>query len=143
MDCSTTVKAKGYPGEQLPRWAFALYWRGDGLPLWENQDLIVSESVARPAMIEDAEKLMPGLCTKLGLPSDSGIPAYEDPAHFLLVERKLPINGTAEANRLDDPAERERIARVFDRGLSQVASYVLPIQAWQTADRGRRWVTER
>lgn len=136
-------QGKWYPGEQLPRWAFALYWRGDGMPLWENQDLIVSESVARPAMIEDADNLMRGLCAKLGLPVDSAISAYEDPAHFLLVERKLPINVTAEANRLDDPAERERIARVFDRGLGQVASYVLPIQAWQTADRRRRWVTER
>ena len=136
-------QGKWYPGEQLPRWAFALYWRGDGLPLWENQDLIVSENVARPAMIEDADALMRGLCAKLGLPADSAIPAYEDPAHFLLVERKLPINVTADANKLSDPAERERIARVFDRGLSNIASYVLPIQAWQTADRGRRWVTER
>ncbi|MET0408778.1 MAG: transglutaminase family protein, partial [Hyphomicrobium sp.] len=56
---------------------------------------------------------------------------------------KLPINVTAEANKLEDPAERARIARVFDRGLGTVASYVLPIQVWQTADRGRRWVTER
>ncbi|HET6391080.1 transglutaminase family protein [Hyphomicrobium sp.] len=136
-------QGKWYPGEQLPRWAFALYWRGDGLPLWENQELIVSENVARPAMIEDAEALMRGLCARLGLPEDSAVPAYEDPAHFLLVERKLPINVTAEANKLADPAERERIARVFDRGLANVASYVLPIQAWQTADRGRRWVTER
>ena len=69
-------QGKWYPGEQLPRWAFALYWRGDGQPLWENQDLIVSESVARPAMAEDAEKLMRGLCTKLGRelrPPDTGV----------------------------------------------------------------------
>ncbi|MBS0234191.1 MAG: transglutaminase family protein [Proteobacteria bacterium] len=136
-------QGKWYPGEQLPRWAFALYWRGDGLPLWENQELIVSESIARPAQVEDADKLMRGLCAKLGLPTDSAMPAYEDPAHFLLAERKLPINVTVGANKLEDPAERERIARVFDRGLGAVASYVLPIQAWQTADRGRRWVTER
>lgn len=136
-------QGKWYPGEQLPRWAFALYWRGDGQPLWENQDLIVSESVARPATPEDAHKLMRGVCKQLGLPDDSAMPAYEDPAHFLLVERKLPINVTAKDNKLEDPAERARIARVFDRGLGSVASYVLPIQAWQTADRGRRWVTER
>jgi uncharacterized protein (DUF2126 family)/transglutaminase-like putative cysteine protease len=136
-------QGKWYPGEQLPRWAFALYWRGDGQPLWENQDLIVSESSTRPAGIDDAERLMRGLCGKLGLPKDSGIPAYEDLGHFLLAERKLPINVTVEDSKLDDPAERDRISRVFDRGLGSVASYVLPIQAWQTADRGRRWVTER
>ncbi len=136
-------QGKWYPGEQLPRWAFALYWRGDGLPLWENPDLIVSESVARPAMIEDAKTFMSGLCATLGLPVDSALPAYEDPAHFLLAERRLPVNVTTEANKLEDPAERERITRVFDRGLGTVASYVLPIQAWQTHARGRRWVTER
>ena len=32
---------------------------------------------------------------------------------------------------------------MFTRGLSQPAGYVLPIQVWQTKDRGRRWVTER
>ena len=68
-------------------------------------------------MIEDAKTFMSGLCETLGLPTDSALPAYEDPAHFLLAERKLPVNVTTEANKLDDPAERERIARVFDRGL--------------------------
>jgi uncharacterized protein (DUF2126 family) len=46
-------------------------------------------------------------------------------------------------NKLSDPAERQRVIRVFDQGLAAAVSYVLPIQAWQTQDRGRRWVTER
>jgi uncharacterized protein (DUF2126 family) len=61
----------------------------------------------------------------------------------MLVEQKLPINETPSTNSLEDPAERKRIVSVFDRGLDKPVSYVLPIQAWQTADRGRRWVTER
>ncbi|MBR0753430.1 transglutaminase family protein [Bradyrhizobium jicamae] len=136
-------QGKWYPGEQLPRWAFALYWRSDGQPLWEDKSLLVRETAATAATSTDAERFMAGLCNQLGLPETSGIPAYEDAAHFMLVEQKLPINETPATNTLEDTAERERIISVFDRGLGNPVSYVLPIQAWQTADRGRRWVTER
>ncbi|MEQ1716246.1 MAG: transglutaminase family protein, partial [Hyphomicrobium sp.] len=136
-------QGKWYPGEQLPRWAFALYWRGDGLPLWDNAALIAPEAPARPAKIDDAKTFTGELCRQLGLPAESAIPAYEDAAHFVLVEQKLPLNVTLADNALEDAAERERIVRVFDRGLETPASFVLPIQAWHTQDRGRRWVTER
>ncbi len=136
-------QGKWYPGEQLPRWAFALYWRADREPIWENRDLISRQTGSRAATIADAEAFMSRLCDVLGLADDSGIPAYEDAAHFLLIEQKLPIGATPEANKLDDPAEREQLVRVFDRGITTATSYVLPIQVWHTRDRGRRWVTER
>ncbi|MGQ0674290.1 MAG: transglutaminase family protein [Hyphomicrobium sp.] len=136
-------QGKWYPGEQLPRWSFALYWRADGEPLWESPALIAREGHGRQATASDAQHFMSGLCAALGLPADSAIPAYEDAAHFMLVEQKLPINVTPAKNTLDDPAERQRVVRVFDRGLGEAAGYVLPIQVWHTQDRGRRWVTER
>ena len=136
-------QGKWYPGEQLPRWAFALYWRADGEPIWENSALIAPEVTEKPATIQDAKKFMDALCDGLGLPQSSSMPAYEDAAHFMLVEQKLPVNLTPKSNKIDDPAERERIIKVFDRGLNEAAGYALPIQAWNTQDRGRRWVTER
>ena len=136
-------QGKWYPGEQLPRWAFSIYWRTDGQPLWENLDLIAREKAHTKATIVEAEAFTKALCKQLGLPEDSSIPAYEDAAHFILVEQKLPIGTTPETNKLEDPAERERLVRVFDRGVTNAVSYVLPIQVWHTQDRGRRWITER
>src|SRR5262245_38266007 len=107
-------QGKWYPGEQLPRWTFALYWRADGQSLWEDNNLMRREVVSRPATIDDADIFMSGLCRQLGLPEDSAIAAYEDAAHFALVEQRLPINTTVEANKLADPVERERLVRVFD-----------------------------
>ena len=137
-------QGKWYPGEQLPRWALGLFWRPDGVPLWKDAGLIASEPVApAKATIDDAQTFMMQLCRNLGLPADSGVAAYEDAAHFALLEQKLPINTSPADNKLADPVERERVVRVFDRGVSAVVSYVLPIQAWQSQDHGRHWMTEK
>ncbi|MCB1510740.1 MAG: transglutaminase family protein, partial [Hyphomicrobiaceae bacterium] len=136
-------QGKWYPGEQLPRWAFAIYWRTDGQALWEKPELIAREAPPQQPTVADAERFAGALCRTLGLPETSAMAAYEDAGHFALVEQKLPANVTIEDNKLSDPAERARIVSVFDRGLDRPTSFVLPIQAWHTQDRGRRWVTER
>ena len=72
-------QGKWYPGEQLPRWSFALYWRGDGQPLWNRPELIDREEPAAPATIADAQRFTESLTAQLGLPADSVVTAYEDP----------------------------------------------------------------
>ena len=136
-------QGKWYPGEQLPRWSFAVYWRADGQPLWENEKHIDSEIPAKPVTQAEAGIFAATLAEQLGLPADSAMPAYEDAAHFLLIEQKLPLDLDPADNKLEDPQERARVIRVFERGLDKPAGYVMPIQVWHSQARGRSWVTER
>ncbi|MDP3545561.1 MAG: transglutaminase family protein, partial [Phreatobacter sp.] len=64
-------QGKWYPGESLPRWTFALYWRRDGKPIWKDETLIAREEAPVPATIDGAGALASGIAEKLGLDGDS------------------------------------------------------------------------
>jgi uncharacterized protein (DUF2126 family)/transglutaminase-like putative cysteine protease len=126
-------QGKWYPGESLPRWAFGLYWRKDGVPIWKNADLIASIEHPRKAEIADAERFAEGIAQRLGLATDYVLPAFEDTAHWLQKEAALPGNVDPTDSKLADPEERARMARVFDEGLNKPKGFVLPIQRWNEA----------
>ncbi len=143
-------QGKWYPGEQLPRWAFGLYWRRDGEPLWSDAALIAPEGGAGAAPnMEDAEKLTLALADALEIDPVFVAPAYEDPAFYIMKESMLPENLDPENNKLDDPLERRQVAAAFTRGLGNPKAMVLPVQAAQSRahNDGRRrryrWITER
>ncbi|CAN0561658.1 unnamed protein product, partial [Laminaria digitata] len=135
-------QGKWYPGETLPRWTFSLYWRHDGKPIWRNKDLVARET-DKSATEVDAERFMTGFAKSLEIGTEYVQPAYEDPAVWILKEAELPENVTPEDSRLKDPEARQRIARVFERGLDKPAGFVLPIQRWQSRAFGRGWRSER
>jgi uncharacterized protein (DUF2126 family)/transglutaminase-like putative cysteine protease len=134
----TYGQGKWYPGESLPRWVYTLYWRRDEQPLWRAP--MVMPDPKKPVGLLQADKFMRGLVTRLDVDPRNVCEAYEDTLHYLVRERKLPINLDPGDSRLADAEERARLLQVFERGLGTPRGYVLPIQRWQSQ---ARWMSER
>ncbi len=134
----TYGQGKWYPGESLPRWVYSLYWRRDEQPLWRTP--LVMPDPKKPVGLLHADKFMRGLVTRLDVDPRNVCEAYEDTLHYLVRERKLPINLDPSDSRLADAEERARLLQVFERGLGTPRGYVLPIQRWQSQ---ARWMSER
>jgi len=144
-------QGKWYPGESLPRWGYSLYWRKDGVPVWNDARLIARSAlpeVAQGAQIDDAdaERFLRETALTLGVDDGFTQPVFEDAVEWIVREAQLPGNTTPTDPKIDDAEERARMMRTFQRGLTRPVGYVLPIQAWwQAAARHplRRWRSER
>ncbi|MCA1491985.1 transglutaminase family protein [Ensifer sp. NBAIM29] len=136
-------QGKWYPGESLPRWNFSLYWRRDGLPIWQRPALIAEEVSQTEVTERDAERLLVAIAGELDLSADMVVPAYEDPAEWIVKEANLPDNVDPSNSKLEDPEARSRLARVFERGLTTPTGYVLPVQAWNARATGVQWLSEK
>ncbi len=133
-------QGKWYPGESLPRWAFTCYWRQDGHPLWRNPALLAIPDRDYGVGQPQAQAFAEALADRLAVGAENVIAAYEDPLAYIHKESLLPVNVDPVNNKLDDPEERERLRRVFSRGLGNPSGFVLPLQRakgksgpeWQT-----------
>jgi uncharacterized protein (DUF2126 family)/transglutaminase-like putative cysteine protease len=121
-------QGKWYPGEQLPRWSLNCFWRKDGEAVWSDTALIADETQHYPDAAANAPRLLRAVAERLGVTGDYVMPAYEDTFHFLLRERKLPINIDPTKAELLDAQERARLARVLSGDLGEPVGYVLPIE---------------
>ncbi|AGL28022.1 hypothetical protein J113_17890 [Mycobacterium tuberculosis CAS/NITR204] len=101
-------QGRWYPGEPLPRWQIALYWRTDGRPLWTNDALLADPWGAPPAdPVDDdaAYRVLAGIADGLGLPISQVRPAYEDPLSRLAAAVRMPAGDPVESG--DDPAAHQ------------------------------------
>ena len=135
-------QGKWYPGETLPRWTFSMFWRRDGKPVWRNPDLIAREDKDTGAGPTEAGQFLSAFAERLGIDGEFAQPVFEDAAEWILKEAQLPENLNPENPKLKDAEERARFARVFGRGLTEAAGYVLPIQRWQ-AKAQSGWMSEK
>ncbi|HWC88187.1 MAG TPA: transglutaminase family protein, partial [Pirellulales bacterium] len=135
-------QGKWYPGEQLPRWALACYWRKDGEPIWNDPDLIADDDDDLGHDQQQARAFVEQLAAVLNVDRECIVPGYEDTWHYLWRERRLPVNVDISQSRLADPLERARIAQVFEHGLEKVVGYALPLTP-QAAGSEVAWKSSR
>ena len=123
-------QGKWYPGEPLPRWQYAAYWRKDGAALWHDQALLADPEKEYGFTEEQARAFMQRLAYYLGVQPNNCLPAYEDVFYFLWEEGNLPVN--IDPLRIDpkDKLERRTLAELLDEGLNQPRGYVLPLR-WE------------
>jgi uncharacterized protein (DUF2126 family)/transglutaminase-like putative cysteine protease len=133
-------QGKWYPGEPLPRWALACYWRVDGVPMWLDRSLLARAGDKSNFGALDARHFAETLARRLRIDPDYVNPAFEDPLYHLQKERQLPVNVDPVDNRLDNPEDRERLRRVFERGLETPSGMVLPLQRGSGLN-GPEWQT--
>jgi len=134
-------QGKWYPGEPLPRWAFALYWRRDGVPIWRDEKLIAGETETPMPSAQDTRHFAEGIAARLGITADYVQPAYEDPADQMIKQGLIPENVDTDDPKVDDPVERARILKLFDSHAGQPVGFVLPLQRW-TARAKPGWLSE-
>ncbi len=127
-------QGKWYPGESLPRWALACFWREDGVPLWNDLDLIADVNKDYGHTTEHAQQFATLLAETLGVDSKWIVPAYEDVFHYMWKEQRLPVDVNPLDETLKDAEERARLSRVFERGINTPVGFVMPLkrQWWQS-----------
>ena len=138
-------QGKWYPGESLPRWGYSVYWRADGVPVWNDASLIAGSETGKTISSDDAGVFLAEIAESLGVGGEMVQEAYEDGIEWAVKEAQLPENVDPTDPKIDDPEARHRMVKAFEHGLSKPVGHVLPIQRWnvkQEATPGR-WRSER
>ncbi len=136
-------QGKWYPGEALPRWAFSMFWRTDGQPVWLGKATLAPESDETAAELgsETVAYFARRFAERLGLDAEYVQPAFEDPVHWVTDEGGLPVNLDTNAEIIANPAERARALRLLGDQAGATKAWVLPIRRGSDATKAV-WITE-
>jgi len=129
-------QGKWYPGEPMPRWQYACFWRKDGKPIWQDEALLADINKNYEVTIEQAKKFTEQMTQRLGVKLRFIVPAFEDIFYYLWKEGKIPENIDPLESNLKDPIERRTLAKLLVDGLDKPVGFVLPIK-WQ--DETQSW----
>jgi uncharacterized protein (DUF2126 family)/transglutaminase-like putative cysteine protease len=139
-------QGKWYPGEPLPRWQIALYWRTDGLPLWRDYTLLAdpwADDTLADTAPGVAHSVLTAIAGSLGLPPSQVRSAYEDPLSRLAAKARMPAGDAVAADddlERDSAAARAALLARLDEAIVDPAAYVLPLHrreddaGWASSD---------
>ena len=119
-------QGKWYPGEPIPRWQYAMYWRKDGSALWSDEKLLANPMKKGEISDSDAHKFMTVLASYLGLSTTYVQSAYEDKAYYEWEKSNLPDNFDEEDE--DVSMARKTLVNLLADGIEKIAGYILPIK---------------
>ena len=131
-------QGKWYPGEPLPRWQYAAYWRKDQEALWHHPNLLADPSSPGSCSQEQAKAFGQSLVKQLGLPQNTLVSTYEDILYHMWQEASLPLEPSPDSPELLHAMSRKGFLQKLEQGLDKVVGYALPItydtvyDGWQT-----------
>lgn len=126
-------QGKWYPGEEVPRWALGVFWRKDGEPLWRNAECLARIDQDYQYTIKQACHFSRYLSKLLDIPKTHCQPAYEDGLHYLQKQQSLPKNLDLLAQGVKNDSDRQRLARLMERGMDVPTGIVIPIARGQAS----------
>lgn len=136
-------QGKWYPGEPLPRWALACYWRRDGKPMWKDDRWLAVMEKDYGYGETEARSFARALVKRLAVDEKYLIPCYEDAYYYLWLEQQQPVDIDLRQEKLDKDENRLRLARLLDRGVDKLVGLTLPLAADTVDKKGslRRWIS--
>jgi len=132
------AQGKWYPGEELPRWNYSMFWRKDGNPIWRDKSYLADIQTDYKYTTKDAKRFIDKLSLALGVSEDNVITAYEDPIYYILQEANLPVDLDILNTDLKDDSIRKSLALKLSKGLNKAVGYVLPLN-----HDSKRWVSSK
>jgi len=121
-------QGKWYPGEPLPRWQYACYWRKDGVALWKDSNLLADPNKDYGFDHTDTKKFSEKLSDALGLGKKALTTAYEDVLYHLWQEGSLPKEVGPKQPELLHAMSRKGFLKKMEQGIEKPVGYVLPLQ---------------
>tara|TARA_R110002096_G_scaffold362892_3_gene556032 strand:+ start:6626 stop:10111 length:3486 start_codon:yes stop_codon:yes gene_type:complete len=120
-------EGKWYPSEPVPRWAYGCFWRKDGVPLWENEELLADLDQPGTLNIDRAHDFAHAFANRLRIDETFIHPALEDVDYYRWKESTLPTDEIPSEAENSASLERRMLAKLIRRGVEVPSGYVLPI----------------